>query len=100
FGAAHVYPVAVSREGIDSLTRYLRGYLEKDESGRFRRAGDGPYPESAFYESAGTYGVWNTCNTWTAEALNVAGVPISATGTVFASQVVDGIRRLALPAAP
>ena len=29
------------------------------------------------------------CNTWTAEALRVAGLPVSATGVVFAAQVLD-----------
>jgi uncharacterized protein (TIGR02117 family) len=98
FGAANMYAVPVSQEGIDRLSRYVWGYLEKDGQGRLRRAGDGPYPESVFYESAGTYDIGNTCNTWTAQALNVAGLPVSAAGVVFAGQVADGIRGLAIPA--
>jgi len=97
FGAANIYAIPVSREGVDRLSRYLWEYLEKDAQGRLRRAGDGPYSESVFYGSVGTYDVANTCNTWTAEALNVAGLPVSAVGVVFANQVVDGVRALAVP---
>lgn len=98
FGTTNVYAIPVSREGMDRLSRYLWGYLEKDRQGGLRRAGDSPYPESVFYGAAGTYDIGNTCNTWTAEALNVAGLPVSAAGVVFAGQVVDGVRGLAVPA--
>jgi uncharacterized protein (TIGR02117 family) len=98
FGNTNVYAVLVSREGMDRLSRYLWEYLDKDGQGQLHRAADGPYPESAFYGSAGTYDIANTCNTWTAEALNVAGLPVSAAGVVFADQVVDSVRGLAIPA--
>ncbi len=98
FGNTNVYAVLVSREGIDRLSRYLWEYLDKDGQGQLHRAADGPYPESAFYGSAGTYVIANTCNTWTAEALNVAGLPVSAAGVMFADQVVDSVRGLAIPA--
>ncbi len=98
FGATDVYAVPVSREGVDRLSQYLWRYLDKDGQGELRRAGDGPYPESAFYAAGGTYDIGNTCNTWTAEALNVAGLPVSATGVVFAGQVVDRVRDLVVSA--
>ncbi len=98
FGAADVYAVPVSLEGMDRLSQYLWGYLDKDGKGELRRAGDGPEPESAFYAAAGTYDIGNTCNTWTAEALNAAALPVSAAGVVFAGQVVDRVRGLAAPA--
>ncbi len=99
FGNTNVYAVLVSREGMDRLSRYLWEYLDKDGQGQLHRAADGPHPESAFYGSAGTYNIANTCNTWRAEALNVAGLPVSAAGVVFADQVVDSVRGLAIPVA-
>ena len=97
YGAAQVYAVAVSREGIANLVRYFKGYLDTDGTGHFHRLGDGPFPDSAFYDAMGTYSVANTCNTWTAEALNVAGVPIGANGVVFADELAERIRAAAPP---
>jgi uncharacterized protein (TIGR02117 family) len=97
FGSAAVYIVPVSPEGMDHLSRYLWAYLDKDARGELHRTGEGPYPGSAFYAAAGTYDVGNTCNTWTAEALHVAGLPVSAAGVVFAGQVIDQVRHLAIP---
>ncbi|MBV8651204.1 MAG: DUF2459 domain-containing protein [Alphaproteobacteria bacterium] len=99
FGAEAVYAVPVASGGVERLCQFLWDYLEKDEQGRPRRAGPGPDAQSRFYAAEGTYDAGNTCNTWTATALDVAGVPVSASGVVFAGQVVDQVRAIALPAA-
>lgn len=96
FTGASVFTIAVSQEGIGRLSQFLWDYLEKDLKHLPRRVGDGPYPDTSFYASTGTYSLANTCNTWTAEALRVAGLPVSATGVVFAHQVVDQVRELAV----
>jgi hypothetical protein len=64
------------------------GYLVNEQKGILERVGTGPYPQSVFYASAGTYNLSHTCNTWTAEALRVAGLPVNAAGVVFAGQVL------------
>jgi uncharacterized protein (TIGR02117 family) len=95
FGAGHVYAVAISARGAARLSAYLWGYLDKDAQDRPRRLGNGFSPASAFYAAAGKYDVGSTCNTWTAEALHVAGLPVNAAGVVFAGQVIDRVRPLA-----
>ena len=57
-----------------------------------------PFPQSIFYASTGPYNLGHTCNTWTAEGLQVSGLPVSAAGVVFASQVLDQVRPLLEPA--
>lgn len=47
----------------------------------------------AFYEARGAYDVLTTCNTWTGEALQAAGVPVSA-WTPFAPNVVRHLVRV------
>jgi len=96
FARASVLTIAVSQEGIARLSQFLWDYLETDFQHLPRRVGDGPYAGSSFYASGGTYSLANTCNTWTAEALRVTGLPVSATGVVFARQVVDQVRGLAV----
>jgi uncharacterized protein (TIGR02117 family) len=89
FGVSNAVVIRVSPGGIERLSQLLWNYLATDEEGAPRRIGAGLYPESVFYASTGTYNLSHTCNTWTAEALQVTGLPVSATGVVFAAQVLD-----------
>ena len=97
FGVSNTFLVYVSRDGIERLSELLWNYLAADEDRSPRRIGTGPYPESVFYASTGTYNLSHTCNTWTAEALRVTGLPVSATGVVFTAQVLDQLPPLLEP---
>jgi uncharacterized protein (TIGR02117 family) len=97
FGASNTLIVHVSRDAIERLSELLWSFLAPDDEAAPRRIGTGPYPESVFYASTGTYNLSHTCNTWTAEALRVAGLPVSAAGVVFANQVLDQVQPLLDP---
>lgn len=92
-----VFTIPVSRAGLERLSQFLAGYIEMDSNHVVRRLGEGPYPGSSFYASRGTYSLANTCNTWTAEALRVSGLPVNPAGVLSAGQVVDQVKRLAEP---
>jgi hypothetical protein len=70
---------------IERLSQLLWNYLATDKEGAPRRIGAGLYPESVFYASTGTYNLSHTCNTWTAEALRVTGLPVSARSVIIGS---------------
>ena len=89
FGAANVFALPAPRDGMQRLSEFLWGHLATDDEGPPRRVGAGPYRQSVFFASTGTYNLGHTCNTWTAEALRAAGLPVNATGVVFAGQVLD-----------
>ena len=89
FGAADVWPIPVSPDGVARLSRFLWDGVQKDRSGEPIRAGAGPFPQSIFYAATGTYDASDTCNTWTADALRAAGLPVTAAGVVFAGQLID-----------
>lgn len=52
----------------------------------------GLYGESTFYEAHGNFWFANTCNTWTAERLDHAGVPLRTFMTLTADSVMDQLR--------
>ena len=89
FGASNVFVLRAPAEGIQRISQFLRDYLAIEEKGTPDRISTGPYPQSVFYASTGTYNLGHTCNTWTVEALRVAGLPVNAAGVVFAGQVLD-----------
>jgi hypothetical protein len=74
--------------------------LAKDAEGVSQRVGTGPYPGSVFYASTGTFDLAHTCNTWTAEALQAAGLPVSSAGIVYAGQLLDQLRPFAVASPP
>ena len=88
-GAANVFAVPVARRGAERLSQFLWGYLAKGAEGTPRRIGAGPYPGSVFYASTGTFDLAHTCNTWTAEALRAAGLPVISVGVIAADQLLD-----------
>jgi hypothetical protein len=92
FPGAGIFPLGISRPGLENLSDYLWGYLEKGPDGRPIRLAPGPFPGSVFYASGVTYDLGRTCNTFTAEGLHVAGVPVHASGVILAHQVTDQLR--------
>lgn len=92
FAGAEIFPLGVSAAGLDRLCAFLWAALEKGPDGRPRPLGPGPYPGSLFYASGETYSLGRTCNTFTAEALEAAGLPVRAEGVVTAHQLTDQLR--------
>jgi hypothetical protein len=97
FGADDAIPLAVSAEGFAGVKDFVRGSISDDAAGAPAFLGDGPYPGSAFYATTRTYYGLFTCNTWTAQALRAGGVPVTADGVVFASEVMGQVRWRAAP---
>ena len=93
--AADTFVLPVSRDAVESLSESFWNDLAKDPEEVPRRVGAGPFPQSVFFASTKTYDLTHTCNTWTAAALRVAGLPVSEAGVVFAGQVLDQVRPLA-----
>jgi uncharacterized protein (TIGR02117 family) len=88
-GTANAFAIPVAPAAVQRLSEFLWSYLAKDAEGAPRRIGTGPYPGSVFYAATGTFDLGHTCNTWTAEALAAAGLPVSAAGVVYPSQLLD-----------
>lgn len=91
-GAGNAFPLAVSPGGAARLSQFLSDDLVGGGNRIPRKLGPGPDPHSVFYAAVGTYDLSHTCNTWTAQALRTAGVPVSAAGVVFADQLIDQLR--------
>ncbi|MGH7121690.1 MAG: DUF2459 domain-containing protein [Acetobacteraceae bacterium] len=85
-------PIAVA--GTRRLDAFVWRSFARSPAGALERLGPGPYPASAFYAAAGTYDGGHTCNTWTAQGLGQAGLPVRAVGVVFAGQVMRQVRAL------
>lgn len=93
FAATDVVALPVTEDGLDRLAAHLAAEL--GEGGEVRRLANGPYPGSRFYATSRRYSAVYTCNTWTADALQVAGTGVSASGILFAGQLMARARTVA-----
>ena len=107
YGDGTVATVELSASERDRLDRFVWNSFTRDAEGRPEPIGSAFFPGSVFFAATPGYSGWHTCNTWTAEALHAAGLPLSASGVVFAGQAMaramplarGGICRIGAPAA-
>jgi uncharacterized protein (TIGR02117 family) len=93
FGAAGVARLPVSAAQAERLEKFIWNTLATHD-GIATALAPGPYDESLYYESTLRYSGLHTCNTWTAEGLRSAGLPVRSFGVEFSWQVWPQVRRL------
>jgi uncharacterized protein (TIGR02117 family) len=89
FGRGSVVVLHISRAGLARIEEAIWHEIERSAAGEPIWLADGPYPGSVFYAARDTYDGLYTCNTWTAETLRTGGLPMPATGVLFAGQVMS-----------
>ena len=91
FGADAVHSVTVTAGQARALEDFVWTTLARDDDGP-EQLGSGPYAGSLYYAATVRYSGLHTCNTWTAEALMAAGLPIHSFGVEFSGQVWRQLR--------
>lgn len=95
FPAGDVIALRVTARERVRLDDYLAAAFDRP-GGAPHVIATGPYDGSTFFAATQTYSAGFTCNTWTAEALQTAGLPVHAEGVVFADGVADQARQIAV----
>jgi uncharacterized protein (TIGR02117 family) len=95
FPASDVVVLHVSPGGLVRLTDFIAGSFDRASDGTLRPITNESSSDNVLYASTRTYSAGYTCNTWTAEALQIAGLPVHVAGVVFADDVADQARRIA-----
>ena len=88
FRGAELVRIELSKAGLDEMCRFIHTTYVRNEAGQTVRLGPGLYGESEFYRAHGKYYFPNTCNVWTANALRIAGCPITPAYASTAQNVV------------
>lgn len=74
--------------GARKLSDFLWHDIALDKAGQPLLVGPAGFLGSQFYAAVTGYSLAHTCNTWAANALQAAGVPVQGDGVVFSGQVV------------
>jgi hypothetical protein len=93
FGQAHVIALGVAPVQVQAAQAFIwRSLTHHDDA--VVPYGEGPYEGSLFFAAMQKYSAFHTCNTWAAEALKAAQLPIRSVGVIFAGQLWGPVRRL------
>ncbi len=92
--AAEVVAIPLDDAQFERLVAYVSGTVERAGAGRAPAIGPGLYPVSRFYPARGIFSLDRTCNSWVAQALAAAGLPIDPQGVVRAGTLMRRIEAM------
>ena len=94
FGDGQVLDLKLPARQVAQAQRSMAAALTLQD-GHPQSDGPGPYEDSLYWRSSRRYSAAFTCNTWAAQVLSSAGLPLRVHGVVFAAQVWRPVMRLA-----
>ena len=89
---AEVMAVPLTAEQFGRLVGRISGTVRREGRARAEAIAPGLYPDSRFYPATGRFHLGRTCNTWVAETLAAAGVPIDPDGVFTADTLMQRLR--------
>lgn len=92
FRSGEIIRLDLSVSGYEALSDFMHRSYARDATGNAVRLGPGIYRNSTFYLSRERYHLFNTCNVWTARALQSAGIPIGALLTFSTESLMSQLR--------
>ncbi len=91
FSGSEVVAALVPQTGYGKLLDFVAGSFSRTSSNDVMKLGRGLYGKSRFYHAVGRFHVFNTCNTWVAQAIGATGYPISK-GTITVRGLMSQLR--------
>jgi len=93
FGVSGVIRLTLSASQARRLESFVWGTLATSDSAANALA-TGPYDGSFYYAATTRYSGLHTCNTWTAEGLRAAGLPVRSFAVELSGQVWRQVRKI------
>jgi Protein of unknown function (DUF2459) len=93
FGRPHVIALAATESQLQASQDFIWKSLPAGPQGTVVYR-PGPYEGGYYFLAAPRYSALHTCNTWAAQTLRAAGLPIRARGVLFAHQLWSQVRHI------
>ncbi|HTV95065.1 MAG TPA: DUF2459 domain-containing protein [Steroidobacteraceae bacterium] len=96
FGASQVLAFELAPRRARQLRLFIARSLAPPaaQAAELEPEAPGPYEGSLYYGALPRYSALHTCNTWAAEALRAAGLPVRTRLVIFAGQLWGSARKL------
>jgi uncharacterized protein (TIGR02117 family) len=98
FASAEVVRIDLSVHDFERLIAFIDDTFDRGDGQRAPVIGPGHYAISFFYPAEGRFHMLNNCNTWVAEALHAARVPVVPFFAVTAGSLMAQAREFAADA--
>ena len=92
FPEAEIIEISLSEKGLERLIKFISDTFSRPQPGAAAEGRKGFPPTGWFYPAEGKFSILRTCNTWVAEALNAAGLPINPSGIITAASLGNHVR--------
>jgi uncharacterized protein (TIGR02117 family) len=95
YPGAEIIEIPLSEEDFQQLVKFISETFSRPHPPAPAEAQPGLFANSRFYAAEGRFSILKTCNTWVAEALKAAGLPISPGYVITAGNLGSQLRSLA-----
>jgi uncharacterized protein (TIGR02117 family) len=95
FPGAEILEIGLSEDGFQRLIKFISDTFSRSSQEAPAEARPGLSPNGRFYSAEGKFSILRTCNTWLAEALSAAGLPVSPRYVITARSLGRQVRSLA-----
>jgi uncharacterized protein (TIGR02117 family) len=95
YPSAEIIEIPLSEEGFQRLVKFISDTFSRPRPPAPAEARPGLFSNSRFYAAKGKFSLFRTCNTWVAEALSAAGLPIRPSHVITAGNLSDQLRPFA-----
>jgi len=95
YPGAEIVEIPLSEEGFQRLVRFISDTFSRPNPPTPAEARPGLFASGRFYAAEGKFSFLRTCNTWVAEALSAAGLPINPGYVITAGNLSNQVRGFA-----
>ena len=95
YPSAEIIEIPLSEEGFQRLVKFISDTFSRPHPPAPAEARPGLFSNGRFYAAEGKFSLLRTCNTWVAEALSAAGLPIRPSYVITAGNLSDRLRPFA-----
>jgi len=94
FPGAEIMEIGLSEDGLQRLIKFISDTFSRSSPEAPAEARPGLSPNGRFYPAEGKFSILRTCNTWAAEALSAAGLPVSPRYVITARSLAGQLQSL------
>jgi uncharacterized protein (TIGR02117 family) len=92
YPGADIIAITLSEDGFQQLIKFISETFSRPHPPAPAEAWPGLFSNSRFYAAEGKFSLFRTCNTWVAEALSAAGLPINPGYVITAGNLGSQVR--------
>jgi uncharacterized protein (TIGR02117 family) len=92
FPSVEIIDIDLSEENFQRLINFISDTFSRPDPPAPAEARPGLFPNGRFYAAEGKFSLFRTCNTWVAEALSSAGLPIRPNYVITAANLANQLR--------